>query len=55
MSNNFQSMNLLLSERIDVIEKLLPSLAKKDEAKEMISQAIFDESNSCQNRNYNTS
>lgn len=55
MSKNFQSMNFLISERIDVIEKLVPSLVKNDEAKEMISLAIFNESNSCQNRNYNTS
>ena len=55
MSKNFQSMNFLISERIDVIEKLVPSLVKNEEAKEMISLAIFNESNSCQNRNYNTS
>jgi hypothetical protein len=34
MSSNFQSMNFLLTGRIELIEKLAPNLVKKDEAKE---------------------
>ena len=45
MSSNFQSMNFLLTGRIELIEKLAPNLVKKDEAKEMMAKAIFDESN----------